>query len=279
MKNRSILLISSILFLLTSCMSTTYYYSTLESEDRYMTKSENGNFVIENDSILVTYNFYGKNAPITISVFNKTNCPLFIDWKKSAVIIDGTAVSYKGDRMNIEGNTYGDSHTYNITDNYSTTASRGSLYGSITIPHDAEFVPPQSKIVHTPLELSNLSFKQIPDKEFTKEVFIKSSGFDENVKAMNFTFDDSPLSFRSYLTMYFDKDPVRPLILDNEFYISRIMKSGGLSPKDLAAKHGKPGNTFYLVETRDNVAGTIAAVTVVAVSGVVLNAVAKERSE
>ena len=88
------------LFCMSSCSS--YYYSVLESNDTIGEKNEDKDFVIENDSVFISYCFYGENAPISITVYNKTDEPLFVDWQRSALIIDDVATSYYQEKAPIQ---------------------------------------------------------------------------------------------------------------------------------------------------------------------------------
>src|SRR5258705_9998756 len=60
-------------------------------------------FIAENDTCRITYNFCGEKGPIHISIYNKTNKPLQVDWKKSAVIFGENAVSYFTSESKING--------------------------------------------------------------------------------------------------------------------------------------------------------------------------------
>ena len=76
---------------LVSC--STYQVNVLSSTNT--TKDDKtGVFNFENDSVKITYSFYGNNAPVSIQVFNKLDKPLYIDWQRSAAIIGDNAVSY-----------------------------------------------------------------------------------------------------------------------------------------------------------------------------------------
>ena len=86
------------LFCMSSCSS--YYYSVLESNDAVGEKNDDKDFVIENDSVCISYCFYGEDAPISITVYNKMDEPLFVDWQRSALIIDDVATSYYQRRCN-----------------------------------------------------------------------------------------------------------------------------------------------------------------------------------
>ena len=85
----------------------------MSTRDSYTVKNDYGEFVVEDDSIDVVYNFYGHNAPITVGVVNKMSKPLYVDWTKSGIMIDDTPTSYiepsrvsKGDDSQLVDFTY-----------------------------------------------------------------------------------------------------------------------------------------------------------------------------
>ena len=57
-------------------------------------KNERGDFVQENDTVRISYRFWGENAPVTITIYNKLDEPLYVDWGRSALIIDDVATTY-----------------------------------------------------------------------------------------------------------------------------------------------------------------------------------------
>ncbi|MCD8263001.1 MAG: hypothetical protein LUD02_01640 [Tannerellaceae bacterium] len=67
-----------VILFLSSCSS--YYYATLDSTDRTGAKNMHGDFVIENDTLTILYSFHGENAPVYVTVYNKLEEPLFVDW-------------------------------------------------------------------------------------------------------------------------------------------------------------------------------------------------------
>ena len=91
----------SLLFSLNACSS--YYYSMLSSDKRIVGVNEYNDFVQENDSVRIIYNFYGEDAPVRITVFNKLDEPMYIDWQRSSLIIGDKAVSYYKEVMPVQG--------------------------------------------------------------------------------------------------------------------------------------------------------------------------------
>ena len=91
----------SLLFSLNACSS--YYYSMLSSDKGIVGVNEYNDFVQENDSVRIIYNFYGEDAPVRITVFNKLDEPMYIDWQRSSLIIGDKAVSYYKEVMPVQG--------------------------------------------------------------------------------------------------------------------------------------------------------------------------------
>ena len=135
---KRMLFVLSVVALLCMSSCSSYYYSVLESNDAVGEKNDDKDFVIENDSVCISYCFYGEDAPISITVYNKMDEPLFVDWQRSALIIDDVATSYYQENAPIQGQTesssYGDSFSwsrrYSSTDAYSS----GSFAGQIALP-------------------------------------------------------------------------------------------------------------------------------------------------
>src|SRR5438045_9585163 len=96
---RIFLLIILLTGLFTSC--SRYQYVTITSSD--IRKNDKQEFVIENDSIRIQYNFNGADAPINIAIENRIDVPLYIDWPQSALIINNKAISYVPYTVRIEG--------------------------------------------------------------------------------------------------------------------------------------------------------------------------------
>ena len=96
LKNIVPVLLTSLL--LTSCAVNKV--ATVSSENLQLVK--NG-LVYESDTLKITYKFWAKNGAMTFDIYNKTNTPLFFDWKKSAFIPNDKMMSYWQDETNTVG--------------------------------------------------------------------------------------------------------------------------------------------------------------------------------
>ena len=72
-----------------------YQYVSVESN---LNKNENDEFVEENDTVVMKYNFTGMDFPMTITVFNKLQQPLYFDLGKSTVIMNDIQIDGAFDR-------------------------------------------------------------------------------------------------------------------------------------------------------------------------------------
>src|SRR5882724_2869629 len=80
---------------------TRYQYVTVSSPDTH--KNEKSQFVFDNDSLHLSYDFNGKNGPVNIIFQNKMSRPVYIDWKNSALTVNDSTISYMPQDVSING--------------------------------------------------------------------------------------------------------------------------------------------------------------------------------
>lgn len=222
----------SVLALLTSVLvsCSTYQVNVLSSTNT--TKDDKtGVFNFENDSVKITYSFSGNNAPVSIQVFNKLDKPLYVDWQRSAAIIGDDAVSYQPNRVNISGNYDGQTYSWqnrprSFLNNYSSTS--GTVSAVADLPKNTTFLPPHSQISNVPIVLTKDRF-HLPDSGFRKEkinLFTGDFATRTEIQTADFIKDNSPLKFKSYLTLYTqDGNEIKPMAYQHEFYVSKIINT------------------------------------------------------
>lgn len=240
--------------ILSSCKST-YYYSILDSTSKDTEKVDNGDFLIENDSLWIAYCFKGESAPINITIFNKTDRPLYLDWNRSALIINNLAVSYAGKNINFGGRndntTYGSGYSYGNNDQFYSSYSntQGNFSGNAELPRNISFIPPKTMISEKTLNIQ-IGLDDL-DKNIYKEQIMANKNSDTyRIKRANFSENDTPLRFKSYLTIF--SNPDRPMIFEQEFYISNVIKTNGINPTSLPANLNDRGDWFYIEKPANN---------------------------
>lgn len=154
-------------------------------------------YEFENDSIRINYRFWGSKGKMEFDVYNKTDIPLYFDWKISAYIPNDKMVSYFEDLTNLEGIYY----------TYRHTGSGGINIGKIATKHQERIgvVPPHSLI-------TNRQYKLV--KKYAE---VKQNGTFEKI--------NTPLRFRNYLTLSTnEKFEGKVSTIDNIFFVSKIKK-------------------------------------------------------
>ena len=227
-----------ILFLFNSCAS--YQYYTVNSAG--VAQNDKHEFVIENDSLRLVYNFNGFNAPVNITIQNKLSVPVYIDWQRSALIVNDQAISYVPAEMRIDGGFQSNSSKYGNISGYKTTS--GHIQATASLPPSIDFMPPQTYLTKSQLNIPARSIEQVPETAFHREKYMAVEGITVSVKRATFTEATSPLRFRSYLTIMVGELTTKPLTLEHSFYVSELMTTGAL-PADMYIISPNKGNMFY----------------------------------
>lgn len=257
---------------LSSCSN--YFYTTLNSNDRIGSYDENKDYVLENDSVIVSYCFYGEDAPVTIRIYNKLDEPLYVDWQRSALIVGDMATSFYKENVPIRGVTQSNSQSssyrwgHGWTDTYSS--SSGSFSGEMVVPRGTEFIPPKSKIEASLLKLEKLPFKELPKEIFATQRFARLNNQVIDLKSATFTEEDTPLRFRIYLSLFTGKETLKYRTYETSFYISKLVKAGNLKPHEFREGQGQDGNFFYTCDYRGRRTGWAIAGTAIVVAAVAL---------
>lgn len=244
---KKLLVILLFTILLSSCAST-YYYSTISTNDNQMLKMQNGDFLAEDDTISILYSFNGYDVPIWISVYNKLDKPLLIDWKKSFLIIDDLATSYSKSGGSFEGFSRSYGSTYHTSSGWSFSESSGITRGNIDLPDDVAFIPPRTKVEYEGMRIENIDYKKMLAAEDYDQAYINDKrNQPKSVQSVDFEIDNSPLRFRSYLTLYPENAPEKAFIYDQAFFISNVIKTKS-KPESLSPRFSKRGDITFKIE-------------------------------
>lgn len=270
-------------FLLGFSSCTTYYYSLIDTNEWRVTKMDNGDFIQDNDTVSIIYCFYGENLPIEITIKNKLDQPLFLDWQQSALVIDDATTSYYNRNITVRGEIHSNTYTYRdfLFQNSNYSELFGSFAAQATMPEGVAFIPPQATINTTPVTLTDFYFERIPNEAFQKAKYPVRDGSTKSVKMVNFTEEESPLRFKSYLTLYtITPNGVRDkqIVSEQSFYISRLMNAGSMTPINIPANQEQRGDFFYVRKDNNSYLGIMAAgIVAIGVAGVAIDATVKPR--
>ncbi|GAB3998936.1 hypothetical protein GCM10028807_47770 [Spirosoma daeguense] len=172
--------------------------------------------VLDNDTLTLRYNFASERGLMHLTLINKLNKPLYVDWKRSSFIIGQDKVDYWYDvaEVNLTGNAF----------RYNRYLSTSSLNGTVTKADPIAFIPPQTKLekqqfVVVPAGTVNLVGQPKTEQEPSKLLYGKKP---VDVTVYSYTPNQSPLKFRNYLTLSTDKDFKTEFTIDTNFWASDV---------------------------------------------------------
>ena len=158
-------LLLPILALLFFSSCVTYQYFTVDSSQ--LPKDDQRSFVVENDTMRLSYSFGGAGGPLTITVFNKTNQALFINWNKSALICNDQSFSLAQTNSAFIGSAV------------RTGTGTADLSGTVNVAPGLEIVPAQTRISRLVLSL-NMTLPQlkmsVPDTARKQQITFPDGG-------------------------------------------------------------------------------------------------------
>ena len=206
-----ILFFSTVYFI--SCSPKTQVYETKSNIPLDQRKSQ---YVFDNDTIRIEYNFWANKGLLSYRIYNKLNVPVYIDWKKSSFILNGQKLDYWMD----ETITHTSGYSYGAYLNLWISES-----SSIAIkPQRVLFLAPQSYInAHrfiicpgaSPVagggNPTDIAVPGIPGRS----IHIKEHEYDESA---------SPLIFRNYLTYSLSEQLSAENYINNVFYVSKVLE-------------------------------------------------------
>ena len=226
-------------FLLTLSACSTYQYLTVDSPQ--LQKNDRNQLIQENDTLRITYSFQGKGGPFSVNIYNKTDQPLFVNWKKSALIRNEQSLSLYNNNVIISGNTASQSYRYG---RYATSV--GSFAGSFTLPEGMDFIPPASGISKNlpKLERTGILSTDLPDSVHDQQL-IEADGINKTAyKQLQYGEDRSPVRFRSYITFSIGNNNPLEFAETSSFYVGEVCQTH--SEPELFPLYRQQGDQLYV---------------------------------
>jgi hypothetical protein len=227
---RNLILPVLLILSLNSCV--TYQYLTVDSSE--LQKDDQKQLITENDTLRLTYGFSGGGGPVTITAFNKTSQPLFINWSKSAIIRDGQSFSLYGANSAFVGSAT------------PTGTGTADLTGTVSVPPGMEFIPPQTKITRSTVYLNQTggSTRAIMPDTVKKQIYTFTDGAEESYHQVTYNETQSPVRWKSYLTFVIGSGSGTEFTLSNTFYVGNAIETR-YAPAMFKLYH-EPGDQFYV---------------------------------
>ena len=188
-------------------------------------------FVYENDTLKITYDFYSDNGTMKFTIYNKTDKPLYFDWKKSAYIINERKFAYWADEAEINARTTG----YQIQWLEWLSTETSKTIGTIKSEDRIEFIPPRTKTAKDKFRLSKdehiKTFKG-PEISLINKNWKKNKSNQTELKTYSFNRSSTPLEFRNFVTYSFTEDFTEEISLDFSFWVTEILE---MDPRQIVA--------------------------------------------
>lgn len=205
-----------------------YQFITIDSNFH---KNEKDEFVAEDDTLQMKYTFTGKDFPITLTIFNKLQQPIYFDRQKSMVIMNGEQ----------------------ITDAYDNGDQNDSI-------------GPQSSLTVISNYLSD-KFIPISHQDKTTNAVISTREGIRQIKIHVFTEENSPVYFTSALAFSLQKDLSSPIYYDHPFWVSDIYQTMDMVPANMTANQFSMQKTTGFATFMTYTGATALLVAILAASG------------
>ena len=228
MKKIKFLLLTVLMFVFSSCTQFVYVYEI--EKDGVISNEEL--YVYEDSVLQIAYSFWDNHGRLCFLLTNKSDKPIYIDWKKSSFIKNGVTFSYWDDveirKLNgvVVSSRLNNASLENTLLPFNSLSVGSDYYSSveyITKQERITFVPPKTSLIRDDYKIirMNLRINQSNQKVIAKEdTYSKKS----NVITENFTKENSPLIFRNFITYSYNEEFNEEIRVDNLFYLNRVKK-------------------------------------------------------
>lgn len=231
------LLLIGFALLLSSC--GTYQYITVSSPD--IRQNDRHQFVAENDTLRLIYDFNGCNGPVQLTVYNKLDRPLLADLNRSALVINERAFGFNSGKVELSGSA--EAFSQRVRSPWPGRYSYSDVNLSGTLPAGIVFIPSGSYIIESPLAITDHNLNNIPDSLFRPQRFTGVDLSTYKMQTASFTQDSSPLVFRTYITFIEQGADKKEIVRQHTFYVSEVRQS---TAGPFIFNFSNDGNQFYV---------------------------------
>lgn len=207
--------------LFAACTSQNYY-QLVENDTKSMIE-EGGFITFENKDVKISYDLWRNGGDGSFIVFNKTDKDVFIDLKRSHLIINGFAYTYYQNRNFTTAKT-------SILS--SSTDDEIIEQRSIKLPGVSEKrVPAKSddivsfneeRIICIPPHTSKLVFGFDLQSEVFRDCALYRFPTTKQIVSSEFDYSSSPFIYKNRITYSFEENMSAMQILENEFWAKKI---------------------------------------------------------
>lgn len=214
-------------------------------------ETKNDYYVFESDTLRITYSFWTSQGVMSFSVYNKSDRPIYIDWKNSSFIYNGKKLNYWIDEFQSNSQSseisrtnksstissyyngyyyigtpiiWGSSNNQSYISSNSLSTTQTETHSSTFKPERVTFIPPKSTFSCSRFYLLPIDYFKLNTKTISKLIVPRNDNPINMTKVYEEKFDflSSPLVFRNYLAFSFSENSTNYFFIDNEFYLSSV---------------------------------------------------------
>lgn len=188
---------------------------------------DNGDtYGFDNDSVRLTYHFWGESGVYWFEILNELDVPIYIDWKRSNLINNNIPVPYWDSNINTEsvavGTRYGEAVLHS---NGAVHSAQGSVVVSNSVTSAEEritFLPPKAVAFSKKYKLVSESYYVLPKDAEAVEETHDAKPSNTTIVYSQLLADNSPINITNFLTYSLSKGFDEDIFVSNSFEASRI---------------------------------------------------------
>lgn len=251
---RKLVLVCLIVYLV-SCSKKALIFET-RPVNVSVTRDEKNYFVFENDTIRMVYSFWSKEGSMAFSIYNKLSVPLYVNWKRSSLVLNSQKTDYWTDETFSSTTTRGvgtavvnyTSPVYQLI-GLTAMSSISHTQTNSTRPEKVTFIAPQSYVFKVKDGLLTGTIP-INSFEWKKDQFtFKSRKKKIKGEVAVFTEESTPIVFRNFLSISTSEDFIGERYIDHTFYVDKMLrvkyKDHYLEKYDTYLRRYVPSSSFY----------------------------------
>jgi hypothetical protein len=227
-----------LVFTISSC--STYQYITVDSSQ--LSKNDKKQLTWENDTLRLIYSINGRGGPFRVDVYNKTSQPLYVNWKKSALIRDERPTPYFDPNVTIYGSSGSVAYTIGRI-----TIANGNSTASFALPEGLDFIPPGTGITKDlPSIARSGDLVTYVSDSIPKEKAMGPDGiYIAKYQRVRYDETQSPIRFKSYITFSLGTQTSPEFAETHSFYVGEVLQTGA-EPDMFTLYHPQAGDNVFV---------------------------------
>ena len=176
-------------------------------------------YAYENDTVKVIYNFWGDYGKMRVTVCNKLNIPIYLDWKKCMFFKGSQGMPFFNENIITETKSRGHSSYWG----YGFSSNSGSST-STTVRQDRISYIPQKASVTSQSFIITSEVKGFSVDKYNITQDSSSNNYEElvNVDSKKYSLSQTPQTLRIVLTYATTESFQKESYVDNSFYVDEI---------------------------------------------------------